>query len=172
MKVKISSKKTFSAGTVSTFKAGNEFKVVCAESANKASIIVQKRPGLLTTGGALEKYIGKTFVVNGSDEGSSLWGLKKSSDKLTFTILKNDTIQFTGKVNGEKVSAVAALRLIYNTMERESDRGVIKEVDEGETYTTYSLYADLVALKGKYFHALLLEVMVDSTGEIQAESWR
>ena len=172
IKVKIGSK-TFSTGTVTTFKAGTEFKVVCAESANRVSFIVQKSPGLLKAGGALEKYIGKIFTVSGNVEGSELWGLKKSTDKLTFKILKGDLVQFSGTVNGAKISATTApLRLIYNTLDRSADAGVEKEIDEGVEYTTYKLYADLVALKGKYFHPLMIEVMVDSAGTIQRESWQ
>ena len=170
VKVKIGSK-TFSTGTVATFKAGTEFPVVCAESAGN-TFIVQKHPGLIKAGGALEKYIGKVFTVTGSFEGSASWGLKKSSDKLTFKVVSGDLVQVSGTVNGAKIAIAAPLRLIYNTLDRSSDAGVIKEFDEGVEYTTYRLYADLVALKGKYFHPLIVEVMVDSTGSIQLESWR
>lgn len=171
IKVKIGSK-TFTTGTVTTFKAGTEFPVVCAEGMGN-SFIVQKHPGLITAGGALEKFIGRVFTVSGGDEGSSSWGLKKSTDKLTFKILSNDLVQFSGTVNGSKISATSApLRLIYNTLDRSADAGVIKEIDEGVEYTTYSLYADLVALKGKYFHPLIIEVMVDPSGDVQLESWK
>ena len=170
VKVKIGSK-TFSTGTVATFKAGTEFPVVCAESAGN-TFIVQKHPGLIKAGGALEKYIGKVFTVTGSFEGSASWGLKKSSDKLTFKVVSGDLVQVSGTVNGAKIAIAAPLRLIYNTLDRSSDAGVTKEIDEGVEYTTYRLYADLVALKGKYFHPLIVEVMVDSTGSIQLESWR
>jgi hypothetical protein len=171
VKVKIGSK-TFSAGMVTAFRAGTEFKVVCAEGAGY-SFLVQKSPGLLKANGALAQYVGKTFAVSGSDEGGSDWGLKKSTDKLTFKILNGDSVQFSGTVNGVKVPATsAALRLIYSGLDHSEDSGVVKEVDDGEVYTTYKLYADLVALKGKYFHAITIEVMVDSTGSIQLESWR
>ena len=170
VKVKIGSK-TFSTGTVATFKAGTEFPVVCAESAGN-TFIVQKHPGLIKAGGALEKYIGKVFTVTGSFEGSASWGLKKSSDKLTFKVVSGDLVQVSGTVNGAKIAIAAPLRLIYNTLDRSSDAGVTKEIDEGVEYTTYRLYADLVALKGKYFHPLIVEVMVDPAGDIQSESWR
>ena len=171
IKVKIGSK-TFSTGTVTTFKAGTEFPVVCAEGMGN-SFIVQKHPGLITAGAALEKFIGRVFTVSGGDEGSSSWGLKKSTDKLTFKILSNDLVQFSGTVNGSKISATSApLRLIYNTLDRSADAGVEKEIDEGVEYTTFSLYADLVALKGKYFHPLMIEVMVDPSGDVQLESWK
>lgn len=171
VKVKIGSK-TFSTGTVTTFKAGTEFQVVCAESVGN-TFIVQKSPGLLKANGALEQYLGKTFTVSGSDEGGYKWGLKKKTDKLTFKILKGEIVQFSGTVNGAKISATSApLRLIYNTLDRSDDFGVVQEDDGGEVYTTYKLYADLVALKGKYFHPLMIEVMVDSSGSIQLESWQ
>ena len=170
VKVKIGSK-TFSPGTVATFKAGTEFPVVCAESAGN-TFIVQKHPGLIKAGGALEKYIGKVFTVTGSFEDSASWGLKKSSDKLTFTVVSGDLVQVSGTVNGAKIAIAAPLRLIYNTLDRSSDAGVIKEIDEGVEYTTYRLYADLVALNGKYFHPLVIEVTVDPAGDIQLEGWR
>ena len=170
VKVKIGSK-TFSTGTVATFKAGTEFPVVCAESAGN-TFIVQKHPGLIKAGGALEKYIGKVFAVTGSFEDSASWGLKKSSDKLTFKVVSGDLVQVSGTVNGAKIAIAAPLRLIYNTLDRSSDAGVIKEIDEGVEYTTYRLYADLVALNGKYFHPLVIEVTVDPAGDIQLEGWR
>ena len=170
VKVKIGSK-TFSPGTVATFKAGTEFPVVCAESAGN-TFIVQKHPGLIKAGGALEKYIGKVFTVTGSFEDSASWGLKKSSDKLTFKVVSGDLVQVSGTVNGAKIAIAAPLRLIYNTLDRSSDAGVKKEIDEGVEYTTYRLYADLVALNGKYFHPLVIEVTVDPAGDIQLEGWR
>ena len=112
-------------------------------------------------------------AAGGYDVYSSFQMWKKKTDKLTFKIVSGDLVQFSGTVNGAKFSATSApLRLIYSTLDRSADPGVVKEIDGGVEYTTYRLYADLVALKGKYFHPLVIEVMVNPAGDIELESWQ
>ena len=142
-KVKIG-KTTFKPGTVTvkTRKIGGLSLVEAANS--KRTFAAQKKPGLVKKGKALAKLVGKSFTFTKKTKNS---GLTKSGDKLKVKLADGDKVTASGTVNGKKLAALSAPL-------------IVSEVSALDGMTTYTLYADILDAKIKYYKTVVFTVKV------------
>ena len=142
-KVKIG-KKTFKPGTVTvkTRKIGGLSLVEAANS--KGTFAAQKKPGLVKKGKTLAKLVGKSFTFTKKTKNS---GLTKSGDKLKVKLADGDKVTASGTVNGKKLAALSAPL-------------IVSKVSSLPGMTTYTLYADILDAKTKYYKTVVFTVKV------------
>ena len=142
-KVKIG-KKTFKPGAVTireTESAGGRL----VEAANsKRTFAAQKKANLVKKGKALAKLVGKSFTFTKKTKNS---GLTKSGDKLKVKLADGDKVTASGTVNGKKLAALSAPL-------------IVSEVSALDGMTTYTLYADILDAKTKYYKTVVFTVKV------------
>ncbi|MBR2839051.1 MAG: hypothetical protein IKE55_09725, partial [Kiritimatiellae bacterium] len=142
-KVKIG-KKTFKPGTVTvkTRKIGGMSLVEAANS--KGTFAAQKKSNLVKKGKALAKLVGKSFTFTKKAKNS---GLTKSGDKLKVKLADGDKVTASGTVNGKKLAALSAPL-------------IVSKVSALPGMTTYTLYADILDAKTKYYKTVVFTVNV------------
>ena len=142
-KVKIG-KATFKPGAVTIRKTENAGGWLVEAANKKGTFTGQKKANLVKKGKALAKLIGKSFTFTKKTKNS---GLTKSGDKLKVKLANGDKVTASGTVNGKKLTALSAPL-------------IVSEVSALPGMTTYTLYADILDAKTKYYKTVVFTVKV------------
>ena len=142
-KVKIG-KATFKPGTVTIRETENVGGWLVEAANKKGTFTGQKKANLVKKGKALAKLVGKSFTFTKKTKNS---GLTKSGDKLKVKLADGDKVTASGTVNGKKLAALSAPL-------------IVSEVSALDGMTTYTLYADILDAKTKYYKTVVFTVKV------------
>ncbi|MBQ2632471.1 MAG: InlB B-repeat-containing protein [Kiritimatiellae bacterium] len=142
-KVKIG-KATFKPGAVTIRETENVGGWLVEAANKKGTFTGQKKANLVKKGKALAKLVGKSFTFTKKTKNS---GLKKSGDKLKVMLADGDKVTASGMVNGKKLAALSAPL-------------IVSEVSALDGMTTYTLYADILDAKTKYYKTVVFTVKV------------
>ena len=142
-KVKIG-KATFKPGAVTIRETENAGGFLVEAANKKGTFTGQKKANLVKKGKALAKLIGKSFTFTKKTKNS---GLTKSGDKLKVKLADGDKVTASGTVNGKKLAAISAPL-------------IVSDVSALDGMTTYTLYADILDAKTKYYKTVVFTVKI------------